>query len=70
MPANMFAKSAGGVWFDSPEAVDSFAAFALTIEDDSGAKQPTTDPFVVVSLKSAARTPFTWQEWIALTMRD
>lgn len=70
LPANVFADSSAGVWFDAPEAVDKFAAFALTIEDDGGAAQPTTEPFVVVSLQSAARTPFTWQDWIALTMRD
>ncbi len=70
LPSNAFAGASGGVWVDSPGAVDKFAAFALTIEDEGGVQKPTQQPFVVVSLKSAARTPITWEEWIALTMRD
>lgn len=70
VPANTFAGAGEGVWLESPAAVDSFAAFALTIEDKGGATAPTQDPFVVVSLKSAARAPITLQEWLALTMRD
>ncbi|MEO8538557.1 MAG: anti-sigma factor [bacterium] len=65
-PANTFANS-GGVWLDSPAQVDSFAAFALTIEDEGGAKAPTQQPFVVVNLKSAAKVPVTWEEWIQMT---
>lgn len=70
LPSNVFASAAKGVWVDSPANVDSFAAFALTIEDDSGAQAPTQQPFVVVSLNAAARVPMTWEEWIAMTMRD
>lgn len=69
-PSNVFASAGKGVWVDSPASVDSFAAFALTIEDDNGAQAPTREPFVVVSLNAAARMPITWEEWIAMTLRD
>lgn len=68
--ANAFEQTAAGVWLDSPGKIDSFAAFALTIEDDAEATAPTQEPFLVLSLKSAARVPFSWQDWLTLTMRD
>lgn len=70
LPSNVFEKAGSGVWVDSPANVDTFAAFALTIEDDGGVQAPTQQPFVVVSLKAAARVPVTWEEWLAMTMQD
>lgn len=69
-PSNVFAGADKGVWLDTPGDVDSFSAFALTIEDSGGATAPSQQPFVVVSLKSAARVPVTWEEWLAMTMRE
>jgi len=70
-PSNVFG-SEGGVWLDSPGDVASFAAMALTIEDEGGADAPSQAPFMVVSLNSTASSAggFNLKDWFALTMRD
>ncbi|MGE0599266.1 MAG: anti-sigma factor [Dehalococcoidia bacterium] len=71
VPSDHFSHAEGGVWLSAPGDVSGFGAFALTIEDKNGAKQPTSDPFVVVTLGSAAsRQPFTSEDWVALTGRN
>jgi len=72
LPSDVFTSAEEGVWLTSPEEVASFAAFALTIEDEDGADAPTQEPFLVMALgqSASARQPFTMREWLALTMRD
>lgn len=69
-PSNAFTSGRDGIWLESPGAVDSFSAFALTIEDDADAKAPGQQPFVVVELGSSASHPITLPEWLALVERN
>lgn len=70
-PSNVFSAGSGGVWLESPGDVASFAAIALTIEDEDGADSPSQAPFMVVEFnRAAALTPVSLQEWFALSLRD
>ncbi|MGB4861966.1 MAG: anti-sigma factor [Tepidiformaceae bacterium] len=70
-PSQVFSSPEGGVWVRSPGDVASFGAFALTIEDKAGASAPTQQPFLVMTLGTAAsRLPFTAADWRALTTED
>lgn len=70
-PSTVFSASRGGVWLQSPEDVAHFAAIGLTIEDEDGADAPSQAPFMVVELnRSAASTPFSLEDWFALSLRD
>lgn len=70
-PSKVFSSPEGGVWVESPGDVSAFGAFALTIEDKGGADAPTQQPFIVMTLGTAAsRLPFTPADWRALTAPD
>ncbi|MGE3073514.1 MAG: anti-sigma factor [Dehalococcoidia bacterium] len=71
VPSDHFSDAQGGVWLAAPGDVSAFGAFALTIEDKDGAKQPTSQPFMVVALGTAAsRLPFSMADWAILTRQN
>lgn len=53
-PSGVF-KGEGGAWLPAGSALDGYTAMALTVEDESGARVPSQDPFVVVDLSKSVR---------------
>lgn len=54
-PGNTFKVSEGDVWIRSFEAIDEYVALAFTIEDEGGAQEPSTAPFLLVELNQTDR---------------
>lgn len=54
-PSTVFANGQGGLWLPARDAVDSYAAMGLTIEDEGGATEPSSAPFVIVDLTRSVR---------------
>ncbi len=54
-PSTVFATGEGGVWLPARDAIDSYAAVGLTIEDEGGATVPSGAPFVTVDLTKSVR---------------
>lgn len=54
-PSTVFTTSSGGAWLPANGAVDSYGYVGLTIEDKGGAKEPSTQPFLLVDLSKSAR---------------
>ena len=69
LPSDVFTSASEGVWLASPDEVRSFAAFAVTIEDEGGVESSKEQPVLVMNLGQAASVPFTMGDWLALTMR-
>lgn len=53
-PSSVFDVASGGVWLTATGAMSAYSALAFTIEDEGGAAQPTSAPFVVVPLVPSA----------------
>jgi hypothetical protein len=53
-PSNVLRELPGG-WLDAAAPIEEYAAIALTIEDNDGARTPSGDPVAVVELDRAAR---------------
>jgi hypothetical protein len=54
-PSAVFETANGGVWLPAAGPLDDYTAMAFTIEDEAGAKAPTSAPFVVMDLKKSVR---------------
>ncbi len=54
-PSTVFKTSSGGAWLPASTAVDSYGFVGITIENEGGAKVPSSPPFMVVDLSKSAR---------------
>lgn len=56
-PSNTFTTDHGGAWLSAKDNIDKYTQLTFTIEDESGARQPSQPPFALVNLRKATMTP-------------
>ncbi len=54
-PSGVFSTAEGGTWLAAGGSLDDYLAMGLTVEDEDGAEEPSSAPFVVIELQKSAR---------------